>query len=712
MTPATRRYDLRHPRHPTARPAMTPATRRRAGAVIACVAVTAWSWSMTGADARAKDDEGDRERPGLDLVAQTPATADAPAVVHLGFADTGLTADAALRVRLYEPVTTRAQLLESTRGPAGTAQTSSWTLDELELDRAEDGTARIAVPIPLPEETGDGRAEAFGPRPLHVELVGPDDAVIDTLRTFLVAPEDADADGSAERLSVAVVVDLRIPPAHRADGSAHVAPESLDRVVGLARVLAARSALPVTVDMSAETLDALNLVGDDSSAVLLRAALDGAQLLASPWTGLDIDDWIKAGRDDVVLDGLRRSRQTSRLLDLAPSTVMHFNGTPSPAAAALVSDSPAAVTGYLADRLLNTATASRPLSPVAALADAEGRIRPMAQADPLLEVFLRNDDPELGAQWATAELSRMAGTPGEPRSAVVVASAFVTGWSGGADDRPPRASQFPATEPEALALLLDRLGRYPAIELATLDDLLARSAPGRVSTLCCAAGTPTDPVGFGRYLARRTVVESRLEAYRSFVDPDSRGSAVDPLGTLLAASASPFLAIAEQMELLDAVDRQATQRVAGVTLVDRGRITITENSADLPVTVSSSRTAPVTVALVLEADGVGFPEGRRRILTLQPGRSDLSIPISVTGSGTKEIEAAITTPDEPGAITLSVGTLAVRRASVSGLGLVVSFCAVLALAAWWLRVYRRGSHSGRAGGATVATHGWDSGPQR
>ena len=694
---------------------MTPTTRRRAGAVVACLAVTAWSWSVAGADARAKDDESDPDSPGLDLVAQTPATADTPAVVQLGFADTGLAADAALRVRLYEPVTTRARLSESTSGPPGPAESSSWTLGELELDRAEDGTARMVVPIPLPEETGDGRAEAVGPRPLHLELLGPDDAVIDTLRTFLVPPEDAEATGSGERLAVAVVVDLRIPPAHRADGSAHVAPESLDRVLGLARVLAARSALPVTVDMSAETLDALNLVGDDSSAALLRAALDGAQLLASPWTTLDIDDWIEAGREDVVLDGLRRSRQTSRLLDLAPSTVMHFNGAPSPAAAALVGDSPAAVTGYLADRLLNTATASRPLSPVAALADAEGRIRPMAQADPLLEVFLRNDDPELGAQWAVAELSRMAGTPGEPRSAVVVASAFVTGWSGGVDDQPPTASQFPATEPEALALLLDRLGRHPTIELATLDDLLARSAPGGVSALCCAAGTPTDPVGFGRYLARRTVVESRLEAYRSFIDPDSRDSAVDPLdplGTLLAASASPFLAIAERTEFLDAVDRQATQRVAGVGLVDRGRITITESTADLPVTVSSSRTAPVTVALVLKADGVGFPEGRRRILTLQPGRNDLSIPISVTGSGTKEIAAAVTTPDEPGAITLSVGTLAVRRADVSGLGLVVSFCAVLALAAWWLRVYRRGSHLSRAGGATVATHGLDSGPQR
>ena len=691
---------------------MTPATRRRAGALIACLAITAWSWSITGADARAKDDENDPDRSGLDLVAQSPAAADAPAVVQLGFDDAGLAADAALRVRLYEPVTTRAQLWESTRGPPSTAVASSRTLEELEPDRADDGTARVAVPIPLPEETGENRAEASGPRPVHLELIGPDGTVIDTLRTFLVPPEGTGATGSGERLTVAVVVDLRIPPAHRADGSAHIAPESLDRVIGLARVLSARSGLPVTVGMSAETLDALNLVGDDSSAAVLRGALDGRQLLASPWTGLDIDDWIEAGRADVVLDSLQRSQQTLRLLDLTPSAVMHFNGTPSPSAASLVSNSAAAVTGYLADRLLDTATASSPLRPVAALADAGGRIHPMAQADPLLGVFLRNDDPELAAQWVTAELSRMAWTPGEPKSAVVVASAFVTDWSSGVDDQPPRASQFPATEPEALALLLDLLVQHPTIELAALDELLSQSAPGPISAHCCAAGTPTASADFSRYLVRRTVVETRLEAYRSFIDMDSRGAAADPFGTLLATSASPYLAPAERMELLDAVDRQATQRAVGVDLVDRGRITITESSSELPVTISNSRAAPVTVALVLEADGVGFPEGGRRILTLQPGRNDLSVPIRVTGSGTEEIEASITTPDGPGAIPLSVGTLTVRRADVSGLGFVVSLCAVLALAAWWLRAYRRGSHASRASGATVATHGLDSGPHR
>ena len=691
---------------------MSSDTRRRAAAVATCLIVTGWSWAIVGTDALANDDKKNPDRPGLDLVAQTPATDDAPAVVHLGITDTGRVEGASLQVRLYEPVTTRVRLQESTDGLHTTAETSRWTLDELELERAEDGTARMEVPILLNEETGEYRAEASGPWPLHLEFIGPDGEAIDTLRTFLIPTQTAEAAVSTEAMAVAVVVDLRIPPAHRADGGAHIAPESLDRAVGLARVLADRPGLPVTVDMSAETFDALNLVGDDGSAAVLRAALDGRELLASPWTPLDIDDWIEADREDVVLDGLQRSRETLRLLDLAPSPTMHFDGTPSPAAASLVSDSPTAVTGFLADRLLDANTASGPLSPVAALADAEGRIRPMAQADPLLEVFLRNDDPELGAQWAMAELHRMAATPGEPRSAVVVVSAYVTDRGSGADDQPFEASQFPATEPEALALLLDRLGHHPKIKLSTLDDLLSQSAPGLVSMLCCPAGTPTAPVDFGRYLARRIVVESRLEAYHSFVGLDSRGSGADPLRALLAASASPHITSAERLELLDAVDRQATQRAVGVDLVDRGRITITESSSELPVTVFSRRASPVTVALMLEADGVVFPEGGRNILALQPGRNDLSIPIKVTGSGTEEIDAAITTPDGQGAITLSVGTLTVRRADVSGLGLLISICAVLALAAWWMRVRRRGSHSNRVGGDTVATHGPDSGAPR
>lgn len=651
------------------------------------VAASAWSTSVS----RAQDGaDRDPRAPVLDLVAQTPATSEAPAAVTVRIDGEDLPVGAVLQARLYPPVASRAELWDAATGQPTTPESSSWIVEPFGADRAPDGGTTVTVVVPRqPEPAADPQTglSRTGPRPLHLELTGSDGAVLDTLRTFLLPEVAPGAAGAAATITVAVLVDLRMPPSHRADGSAVLEPETLGRVVELAQVLTDRPEQPVTVQVSPETLDALTLIGDVRTASLLRASLEGRQLLASTWTSLDLDDWIRAGRSDVVVDGLARGRDTLRLLNLQPSSVMPFDGSPSAAAAALVAAPPAEATAFLAYRTL--ATPPEPVETVLLLEDAEGRNHPLAQADPLLELMLRNRDPELGVQWTTAELLRRAVAADEPRAviAVAAASSIDRRASGRADPEAVARQNLPATDPGALAALLDRLDHHPMLTPASLDTVLAESEPVGMAADCCAA-TTADPADFERYLVRRAEVETRLGAYESFVGLDDRDAAAAPLRTLLAVSASPDLTSAARIEFLDAVDRQATQRTAGVDFVARGRITVTERSASLPVTVFSSRAEAVTVTVALEADGIVFPDGARRVVALQPGRSDLAIPIEVTSSGTVEIKVAITTPDDAATILLGEGTLTVRRADASGLGLLVTLIAVAALAVWWLRASR------------------------
>ena len=140
------------------------------------------------------------------------------------------------------------------------------------------------------------------------------------------SPAEAQTDDEAPTpLTVAVVLDLRLPPSHLPDGGAAVDEALLDRLLGLAEVLIERRDVPLSVVVSPETLDALALVGDDASLAVLQAALRDRQLLAATWTSLNLHNWSRTARADVVLDGLRRSTEALRWAGLEAGTVMYVD---------------------------------------------------------------------------------------------------------------------------------------------------------------------------------------------------------------------------------------------------------------------------------------------------------------------------------------------------------------------------------------------------
>ena len=637
---------------------------------------------------------------GVDLISQTAATTSSPAVIRLRIAAELSTGS--LRARLHAPVTTRDEMLAIPSTPLIT----EWDIEDARTVSTDDQGVVVSVPVQPPGEDLAGLLSRDArPLPLHLEMTDAAGSVVARLTTFLTRGADAAVSEPARPLTVAVILDLRLPPSHLADGGAAVDPASLDRVLLIAEVLNKRSDVPLSVVISPETLDALALIGDDTSVELLRSALQGRQLLATTWTSLDIAEWTREGRADVVGDGLERSTEALRWAGLEASTVM-YSELPLAAEALTAVTGPESHIAAFASGAAPFDGGPRP--PVTSVTDAAGSGHPLVQSDSLLSAVLRFPDAERGLQSARAELLRMA-VADRPEAVVVSVSAYAEpslDWLWFDTRRGPTALPVAGIEPAALASLLDMIAGDPALRPATVNDVLAQEPP--VGAVTVALGDRSgDPRDFYLYLARRTQVERRLEAYESFRGDDP--FLVAPLRTLLAVSASRLLTTGERTGFLDAVDQQVAQGTTGVEFLPRGPITVTGRRAELPVTLVNSRPSETTVAVELTAHRLRVSGGERFVFTLHPGRNDLDVPVVSTSPGSTLVTVLVTTPDEAGAITLATGTFSVRFADVEGIGLLILVLAAIVLAAWWLQTLRKRARDAGSGGATVAAPGPVSG---
>ena len=149
---------------------------RSALAVTACC-IAASSWAISTPPAGAQTTEEDltlkefMDLAGLDLISQSVATPASPAVIRLRIADELSTA--ALRARLYAPVTTRAELLASLYGPPSTPLITEWTVEDARITATDDQGVVLSVPIQPPDEdlTGTAIFDDGRPLPLHLEVI-------------------------------------------------------------------------------------------------------------------------------------------------------------------------------------------------------------------------------------------------------------------------------------------------------------------------------------------------------------------------------------------------------------------------------------------------------------------------------------------------------------------------------------------------------------
>lgn len=593
----------------------------------------------------------------LDLVAQTPRTAAGPAAVMMRV--TGEVSGLTIRVRLYGAVTARSDLLAGLKmGPAPPP------LAEWEVEASRPNPAGGVIPLIIPEP-GPG----FGPgvHPLEVELLTPGGTAIDVLLTHVLMIPDEGA--RAEPMPVGIVVDLEAPVAHSPEAGAYIDPEGMEQALAGAEALAGRPEMPVTIAIDSEIFDALGRTGETAALASLQAAAVGNETLLAPWTPLDVAAWLAADQADVVLDGFARARAALKAVGVEAGAVSRIGPDRADTTAAWLAAAVGA-SGFVIDDGHPDPARGGPAEP-GFVTGPGGRRLPVVKADTALAGFLTQgaeadrDDVELSAHRFLAELWRMA-LAGEAGPVVVL---------------PPDLSG------RAVGAVLDGL--------AGDDSGLLRPGPAGALLETLSPDYPLGPDGTAAggieaaeaaaSARRRAEAERHLSAYESLIAPNL--AAASSLRDLLAASANRNLNDDERARLLDAVKRQATAGMRDIKLLDRGRITIISRAADLPLTLVNGQPLPVTVALELSSEGLRFPEGRRRLVALEPGRNEVLIPIEARSYGRSTAAVAVITPE--GGIILDRGTARVRSAGPNGIGLIALAATGAGLIVWWTRTARR-----------------------
>lgn len=605
----------------------------------------------------------------LDIAAQTPRTAASPATVTVRV--TGEAGGLTIRARLHQAVTTRSELLAGLRTGPVTPMMTEW---EIELGRPGPGGRDVLLVIPDP-----GPGFGSGVHPLEVELLTGGGTAIDVLRTYvLMIPDDP---ARVEPMPVGIVVDLAVPVAHSPDAGARIDPDGLERALAIAEAMARQPEMPVTVAADPEIFDALSRTGETAALASMQAAAAGRETLLTPWTELDVAGWLAAGRADVVLDGFARARTALEAAGIEAGTISRIGSDRVAGTAAWLAANVGA-TGFVIDSALPEPPGAGPGGP-RFVAGPEGSRLPAVEADPALAALLASsggngqDRIKLSVYLFLAELWRMA-LVGEA-GPVVVLSPSLSG---------------PAVEAVLGALAGDESG---LLQPATAGALFETLSPARPVSPDETSPDGTADAGLALAAGPRAEAERHLSAYESLIAPNF--AAASSLRDLLAASANRNLSADERTGLLEAVKRQAEAGMRGIGLLDRGGVTITGRSGDLPLTLVNGQSLPVTVALEFSSENFVFPEGRRQLAVLEPGRNEVLIPIETRSGGGSTVEVAVAAPE--GGVVLDRTTARVRSAGQAGRGLAILAAAAAGLVAWWIRTARRRGRAPGGGAATV-----------
>ena len=154
-------------------------------------------------------------------------------------------------------------------------------------------------------------------------------------------------------------------------------------------------------------------------------------------------------------------------------------------------------------------------------------------------------------------------------------------------------------------------------------------------------------------------------------------------------------------EAMDAAEAAVRAALDGVRLTGRTDLNLTSRRGTLPVTVENANPFPVDVLVRVRSDRLRFPDGGA--ITLQVEPSDvrrIDVPVEARATGSVPVFVELWTPDDR--TQLDVLRLNVRSTAFSGVGLVLSFGAVLVLLTWWVRHIRATRRDRDAGTGAAA----------
>lgn len=610
-------------------------------------------------------------------------------VLGLGFELDEPPDGALVELALYPRVTSRIQFGETLeRAGLGEPVRTFGPLEDAALPRDDDGVVRLELPIvPAGAElpfVGFQLAEP-GVYPLVLTVTTVDGNPVDQLVSHVVRLPPDVPETVGVPLSVGLVVSLDAPLTLDPGQPGALDPAILAGIEETVAALADHPGIPLTVSPRPETLEAMAATGGAAEPTLatLAGALEGRQFQHRTWVPVHLGDW---ARHDLLEGQLAAGAASvhSTLGVLPSSSTWSADATMDPHALGELVDRGVQQV-LLPERLLDPADLDDlavTLTQRFTIADDRGRAVPAVQTDELLENLLTSSpQPALAANRVLADLSVLAlDLPDIARHAVL---------------RTPGG----AGAPEALRVVLAELehaagtgsAARPLLEPVTLASLFERSAPVEPEEGETPRGWIFEPPGaLGAYPQQLAAARAAVNALGStFPSERPAGGGNDPVGAadrLLWASADRSLDDEERRELLEQASHRAHEALNPIVLADQGAITLTDTESVIPIAIENGTGETAIVRLHLRADRLEFPDGDAIELELEPGPNRHEIRVETRATGAFPIGLSLRTADDQ--IELTAARFTVRSTAVSGIGLVLSLCAGVFLALWWIRNIR------------------------
>lgn len=467
-------------------------------------------------------------------------------------------------------------------------------------------------------------------------------------------------------------------------------PSTAAALEGLAATLAGRPTVPVTLETSPQTLQALDADGPRGAQAVSRlAALSTAdpttrQFLSETYVPVDLGALGGAGEGEEIT--AQSDLGTSVLRSLGVTTAAHSStwvatgtvGTALRPAMAQVGDDrlvlpdadlapPRSVEGTWASAFALPLGRGAPVE----AAPSDGELAAHFEADP--------SDPALEANQLLADLAMIhfeAPNTATPRAVVAVPPA---GW---VPNRPFDAELLAglATDPVVRATTLSAyFSSFPAVTGA--------SSPSRR----LAAGGP-GPVLPASLAHRLTTSRLRLTAFDAAVTGAPRVKT--QLDELLLDAESSDLSTAGMAAGVRSFAQALGAQLSQVQLATQRTVTLTARTGLIPVTILSSAGYTVVGTLVLSGGRFVFPRGNTRRLTLDHPTNPTRIDIEARTSGDLPMQVAFRSPT--GSLVIASGQLTIRSTATSFAGVILTVLALLVLGGWWARTWWAGRGRRRA----------------
>ena len=677
-------------------------SRRRARPVALVFAAAALAWSAglwlhappAGAAAGS--------RPALLLDGQTqwvtPASAGAPTTFQLVLSAPNAPAGAQVAVTLYSRLDSRDHFEQVVqRGPRSTplSDASPVPLAQLPADPHTPGGVDLNLQVTTAPSTG-GQALGLacsgtavtgtctGVYPVRVALLDAAGNVLQRLTTFLTYS----ARVSATPLNFAWVVPVSAPVSVVAGATnPRTALEPLSRsevgaLAQLVRLLHAAPSVPVTIDASPETLQALAASGPTGRAAVTTVAAMSAdqsvdEVPSAPYVPVDLASLSGAGEATEITAQMAAGATVLHKLGVQTSPTLPWLALPP-----VGNDIGPGLSRVGASQVVvqDSSLAPTPTAPPVTWASTfrlalGARSVEAAQTDSFLDGQFRHagSDPALAATQMLADLAMVHFERPYTRHARGMIAVPPPGWT-------PDAT-FVRT-------LLAGLDGNPVVTPVTLDKFFSTVAPAGTRTLQANGAGPSLSRSLARSLSKARI---RLTQFEQAVQgKDGKPAVLGQLDHLLLAAEFDRLSTRGHAGAVAVFEHALSHQLGQVSFIATEKaFTLTARTGVIPITVVSHAPYTVTGTLTVSGARFTFPPGNRtetsHPMVLDHPANTLRVSVLARSSGDLPLDVAFTSPT---GLVIAQEQLTVRSTATSVVGVLLTGLALAVLLTWWARTWR------------------------